>query len=104
MYAIVQLGSFQYRIAEGETVTVNRLADEAGKKLTLDKVLLYANGEDVRVGQPYVKDVKITAEITDQILGEKVLAFKFRKRKDSKQTIGHRKKLTLLNIKKIDAK
>lgn len=104
MYAIVQLGSFQYKVAEGETLQVSRLADEKGKKLTLDKVLFYADGKDVRVGQPYLKDVKVTAEVADQVLGEKVLAFKFRRRKESKQTIGHRKKLTVLNIKKIDAK
>ena len=101
MYAVVQVGSYQYRVSEGDLIEANRLEEEKGKNVTLDKVLLYANGSDIRVGQPFLKGVKVTAKVVDHALGEKVIAFKFRRRKGYKKKKGHRQKLTVLNITKI---
>lgn len=101
MYAIVEIGGHQYKVQEGETITANKVASEEGKMISLDKVLLIADGNTVTVGQPYVVGAKVSAKVVKQALGEKVVAFKFRKRKDSIQTIGYRKKLTALNIVKI---
>lgn len=101
MYAVVQLGANQYKVSEGDTVEAGRLSEEKGKSVTLEKVLMLVDGEDIRIGQPFLKNVKVTADIVDHTIGEKVFAFKFRRRKDSSTKRGHRKKLTVLNIKKI---
>lgn len=104
MYAIVQIGAGQYKVAEGETVAVPKINAEAGKNVTLDKVLLVSEGDHVTVGQPFVSGAKVTAKVVDQVLGEKVVAYKYRIRKDSAQKIGYRKKLTALSITKIATK
>ena len=104
MYAVVKVGSYQYKVAEGDNIEVNRMEGEEGQNLTLDKVLLFADGKDVRVGQPYLDDVKVTAKWEEDILGAKTIAFKFRKRKSSAKKIGNRRKLTMLNITKIAVK
>jgi len=104
MYAVVKIGSYQYKVSEGDIIEVNRLSNQKGKTISLDQVLLFANGKDVRIGQPYLKDVKVSAKVVEDTLGDKVIAFKFRKRKDSCSKRGHRQKLTALNITEIDAK
>jgi len=104
MYSVVKIGASQYRVLEGDVIEVGRINEEDGKKINLDKVLLYAKGSDVRIGQPYLKDVTVAAEIKKHVLGEKTIAFKYRKRKDSATKVGHRRKLTTINITKITAK
>ncbi len=101
MYAIIQVGSSQFKVAEGDVINVDRLKDDAGKGVTLDKVLMYAKDKDIRIGQPYLKDVKISAKVVNHPLADKVIAFKYRRRKDSCTKNGHRQKLTALNIEKI---
>ncbi|MDP2653804.1 MAG: 50S ribosomal protein L21 [Candidatus Omnitrophota bacterium] len=103
MFAVIQVGSNQYRIQEGDTIEANRLGEEKGKTLMIDKVLFFENGEDVRVGQPYLKDVKVTATVLGDTLDEKKIAFKFRRRKGYAKKKGHRQKLTALTITKIAA-
>ncbi len=103
MFAVVQIGSSQYKVAEGDTIATNRLKEEEGKSITLDKVLMFSNGEDVRVGQPYLTDIKVTAKVIKHPRGRKVYAFKFRRRKNSARKRGHRQDLTALNITKISA-
>ena len=104
MYAVVQIGTQQFKVSEGDVITAIRLAEDKGKSVHLDKVLLYSDGKDIRVGQPALKDVKISATVVEHTLGPKLIAFKKRKRKDSEQKIGHRQRLTQLNITKIEAK
>lgn len=104
MYAVVQLGSSQYKVSEGDTIEVDLMESEKGKSVTFDKVLLFADGNDVKVGKPYLKDIKITAKILGTVLGEKLISYKFRKRKGSAWKKGHRAQLTSLNITKIAAK
>ena len=103
VYAIVQVGSFQLKVAEGDVIQANRLKEEAGKQVTLDKVLLFAKGPDVRIGQPYLKDVKVTAKVVEHYADDKVIAFQYRRRKQSSRTVGHRRKVSVLNIMKIAA-
>jgi large subunit ribosomal protein L21 len=103
VYAIIQVGSSQIKVSEGDVIRVHRMTEENGKTLTLDKVLLFAKGSDIRVGQPYLKDVKVTAKIVQHDLEDKVVAYKYRRRKNSAKKIGHRQKLTALNITKISA-
>ncbi len=101
MFAVVQLGANQFKISEGETVTANRMDFEAGQKITLDQVLLISDGKTVKVGQPFVKDAQIKATVVSHGRAPKVIAFKYRKRKDSARVRGHRQDLTTLKIDKI---
>ena len=103
MFAIIQLGSSQVKVAEGDIVTVSRVRGEAGQSINIDKVLMFASGDDIRVGRPFLPDVQVMAKILEHPLGEKVIAFKFRRRKNSARKRGHRIKLTALNITKIAA-
>ena len=103
MYAIVQVGSLQYKVSEGDSIDTQLLEGKDGKDIALDKVLLLADGPNVKIGQPYLKGVKITAKILRHHLADKVISFKFRRRKDSLWKKGHRQKLVTLNITKIAA-
>jgi len=103
MFAIIQLGSHQFKVTEGDVIEANRLTTDINQTLNLDRVLFYANGKDIRVGQPFLKDVKVSAQVLRHDLGDKLIAFKFRRRKDSSTKRGHRQKLTVLNITKITA-
>ena len=103
MFAIVQVGSSQVKIAEGDLIQVNTRAGEAGSTVDLDKVLMFADGNDVRIRQPFLPNVKVSAKIVQHGLGEKLIAYKFRKRKHSARTRGYRKTFTALNITKISA-
>jgi large subunit ribosomal protein L21 len=103
VYTIVQIGSTQFKVSEGDMIDTDRMNQEPGQTITLDKVLLFANGIDVRIGQPYLQDVKVSAQVVNHDLGRKVIAFKYRRRKNSASKIGHRQKQTVLNITKITA-
>ncbi len=103
MFAIVQLGSIQYKISEGEVIESQLLKGEKKESVTLDKVLLFTDENDIRVGRPFLNDVTISAEILRQHLGEKIISYKYRRRKTSAWKKGHRQKLTALRITKINA-
>lgn len=104
MYAVVELGGFQFKVAEGDFIEAHRLEDEVGKKIDLEKVLLFADGNDIRVGQPALDDVKVSAKIVKHHKGEKVVTLKYRRRHDSASKKGHRQSLTGLEITKIAVK
>jgi large subunit ribosomal protein L21 len=103
MYAVVQIGSQQFRVSEGDKIETTRLATEEGKSVTFDKVLLVDDGKNIKVGQPFLASAKVTATVLKHELGEKVFAFKFRRRKNSQKLHGYRKKHTELSITKISA-
>lgn len=103
MYAIVQVGGNQFKVSEGDTIEANRIEEKEGESLALEQVLLFADGKDIRVGQPYLKDVKVTAQVLKHGQDERKIAFKFRRRKESKTKVGHRRKTTALSITKISA-
>ncbi len=101
MHAIVELGSLQYKVAEGDVIEAERLKEKADKEITFEKVLLLVDGDNVRVGQPYLNDVKITAKVVGETQGEKLISFKYQRRKNNHWKKGHRQKLTALSISKI---
>ncbi|MDD3374854.1 MAG: 50S ribosomal protein L21 [Candidatus Omnitrophica bacterium] len=103
MYAIVQVGSLQYKVSEGDLIDVQTIDQKEGKAFSLEPVLLYSKGTTVKVGQPYLKDVKVTAKVLGQKKDEKVIAFKYWRRKNSELKKGHRQKLTALSIVSIEA-
>lgn len=102
MYAILEVGGKQYKVAPKDVIEVNKLEEEAKSKITLDKVLLLADGKKVEIGQPYVKGAKVEAEVVEQTKGKKLVVYKYLRRKDAHKKTGHRQKLTKLLIKKIN--
>ena len=99
-YAIIQTGGKQYRVAEGDLIDVEKLDVEAGADAKLD-VLLFADGDNVKLGSPLLAGAAVTAEVIDQHKGEKVVAFKYKRRKGYHRTVGHRQKLSRVKVGKI---
>lgn len=99
-FAIVESGGKQYRAVEGSTIDVDRLAFEVGKLFDFDRVLLVADGDDVKVGTPTV-GVKVSAKVVDHVKGPKVLSFKYRPKKRIRVRGGHRQQYTRLVIESI---
>ena len=102
MYAIIETGGKQFRVAEGCKVMVDKLGAEAGAELTIDKVLMIGGG-DVKVGAPYVAGATVKAEVVEHSRGTKVLVFKRWRRNDSRKLRGHRQDYTTLKITGIQA-
>ena len=101
MYAIIESGGKQYRIAEGEKVKVEKLSGNADDQVTLGEVLVVNDGENTLVGTPYVEGASVTGKIVAQGRARKVTVFKYKRRKDSKKKKGHRQSFTELVIEKI---
>src|ERR671930_2127026 len=99
--AIIRSGGRQFRVAEGDTIDIDRLDVEPGKTATFGDVLLFADGKDVTHGNPLVTGAKVTAEVLEQRKDKKVIAFKYKRRKEYHRTVGHRRKLTRVKIKSI---
>jgi large subunit ribosomal protein L21 len=102
-YAVIQTGGKQYKVAEGETVTVEKLATEPGNQFVFDQVLLLVNGS-THVGQPYVAGATVSAKVLDHVKGEKIRVAKFKAKARYRRVTGHRQQLTKLLIEKIEAK
>ncbi|MGE5213029.1 MAG: 50S ribosomal protein L21 [Nitrospirota bacterium] len=102
-YAIIRTGGRQFRVAEGDTLDVDQLDVEPGKTATFGDVLFLADGKDIAHGNPLISGAKVTAEVVEQRKGEKVIAFKYKRRKGYHRTVGHRRKLTRVKIKTIDS-
>ena len=100
-YAIFKTGGKQYRVAEGDRVDVEKLDAKVGDTITFDEVLMVGEGENAKLGSPFVDGAKVTAEVVDQFRDKKVLAFKYKRRKGYHKTKGHRRQLTRLTIKSI---
>jgi large subunit ribosomal protein L21 len=103
MYAVVETGSKQYRVAAGDTIEVELLDAAEGKEVALDRVLFVANEGKFSVGAPTVDKATVVADVVKHIRGPKVTAFKMRRRKGYHRTVGHRQELTVLKIKEIKA-
>jgi large subunit ribosomal protein L21 len=103
MYAVLETGSKQYRVAAGDTLEIERLAVEAGQPFTFDRVLMVNNEGAVSVGTPTVSGASVLADVVEHIRGEKKLTFKMKRRKGYHKTIGHRQELTVVKIKEIKA-
>ena len=103
MYAVIVTGGKQYKVGEGETIRVEKLPGEVGDTVRLDQVLLFSDGENVKVGQPTVENVAVDAQIVEQGKARKVLVFRFKRRKGYRKKQGHRQPFTALKINKIEA-
>ncbi len=101
MYAVIETGGKQYRVEEGETVQVERLHAAPGEAVTLDRVLLVADGETVKLGAPQLNGVKVTATVLKHGRARKVVVFKYRAKSHYRRKLGHRQGFTTLKIEKI---
>lgn len=100
--AIIRSGGQQYRVSEGDLLRLETIAGEAGNAITFEEVLALG-GENSVIGQPLVNGAKVTAEIVRQSRGEKLIVFKFRRRKRYKRKMGHRQNYTTVKITSISA-
>jgi len=103
MYAVVSTGGKQYRVQKGETLRVEKIPGEVGSKVTFDKVLMVADGENIRVGQPLIEKAAVQASIVEQDKAKKILVFKYKRRKRYRRRKGHRQPFTAIRIDGIEA-
>ncbi len=101
MYAVIETGGKQYRVAENDRLTVDRLEGKAGDILELGRVLMVADGDKISMGKPALTGAKVTAKVLGQPRGKKIRVAKFRRRKGYFNRMGHRQELTTLSIEKI---
>jgi large subunit ribosomal protein L21 len=104
MYAVLRTGGKQYCVEPGSLLEVEKLPGEIGDTLEFDEVLLLANGDDIKVGQPLVSGAKVAAKILSQSRGEKKIIYKKIRRHGKKLKKGHRQSLTKIEVKEISAK
>jgi len=98
MFAVIQTGGKQYKVAQNDVITVERLAGEAGATIELGAVLAVSDGATLHIGSPLVPGAKVTAEVVEQTRGPKIIVFKKRRRQNSRRKNGHRQDLTVLKI------
>jgi large subunit ribosomal protein L21 len=98
MYAVVETGGKQYRVAPGDTLEIERIETEAGQPVTLDRVLLVAGDGRFSVGSPTVAKAAVVADVVKHFRGDKKVAFKMKRRKGYHKTIGHRQELTQIKV------
>ena len=96
-HAVIKTGGKQYRVAEGETIQVEKLAGNPGDKIEFGEVLLFS-GDTPKIGKPLVEGAKVEGEIVSQGRGEKLIVFKFRRRKRYRRKAGHRQSFTAVRI------
>lgn len=103
MYAVIRTGGKQYRVTEGQTLQVEKLAGAAGDAISFDEVLLVGGSESPKVGKPLVSGASVKAQIMGEERGEKLVVFKFRRRKNYRRKNGHRQVYTRVRITGIQA-
>jgi large subunit ribosomal protein L21 len=103
MYAVVATGGKQYKVAEGDTLRVEKLKGDVGAEVAFDKVLLFSDGENVKIGQPVLDGATVHGHIVEQDKGKKILVFKYKRRKRYRRKQGHRQLYTAVKIDRIEA-
>lgn len=104
MYAVIETGGKQYRVAPGDVLDVERLeVPEESKELRFDRVLMVKNDEESRLGTPLVEGASVIATLVDEVRSPKILVFKFKRRKGYRRLSGHRQDLMRIRIDKIEA-
>ena len=101
MYAIIETGGKQYKVAEGDVIKVEKLAVEEGQEYSFDKVLVVAKDSDVTVGAPYVAGAKVSASVLGEGKAKKVIVYKYKSKKGFHKKKGHRQPFTELQIKAV---
>jgi len=103
MYAVIETGGKQYRVQEGDVITIEKLNVSAGDDITFDRVLVLNDGEKVQVGTPIVEEAKVFGTVVENGKGEKVIIFKYKSKKDYRKKQGHRQPYTMVKIESLSA-
>ncbi|NQT84959.1 50S ribosomal protein L21 [bacterium] len=101
MYAVIETGGKQYKVREGDTIEIERLAGVPGEELTFDRVFLIGDGKDYAIGRPDVPGSKVIGELLRQDRGKKIVVGKFKRRKKYRRKTGHRQNISVVRIKQI---
>ena len=104
MYAVIQTGGKQYRVANGDVITVEKLEGDAGATLAIEPVLMVNDGKATPVGAPVIEGASVTAEVVEQTRGKKIIVFKKKRRQGYRRTMGHRQELTVLRVLDVTGK
>jgi len=103
MYAVVSSGGKQYKVHEGEILRVEKISGNIGDKVSFDKILMYSDGENVRIGRPVLDDVMVRGQIVEHGKNKKIIVFKYKRRKRYRRKQGHRQQYTAIKIENIEA-
>ena len=99
-FAVIKTGGKQYKVAEGDTLKVEKLATAEGE-VTFDQVLLYADGDDITVGKPFIPSATVTAKIVEEAKDKKKIVFRFKAKTRRRKKKGHRQIQAKIQIEKI---
>ena len=102
MYAVVEAGGKQYKVAKDDVILVEKIKAKQGDEVKLKTVLLVKDGASVHFGNPHLKGAHVACEVLGEARQPKVVAFKYKRRKSEKKKIGHRQNLTKLKVKTIE--
>lgn len=104
MHAVIKTGGKQYIVSPGDVIDIEKIQGDAGETVSFDEVMLVSVADgDVRVGNPVVENASVSGKIVDQTKGDKIVVFKFKRRKGYRKKSGHRQKLTRVEITGINA-
>ncbi|MBR0596563.1 50S ribosomal protein L21 [Clostridiales bacterium BAD-6] len=103
MYAVIETGGKQYRVQEGDVITIEKLNVSAGDDITFEKVLMLSDGETVQIGAPTVEAAKVFGTVVENGKGKKVIIFKYKSKKDYRKKQGHRQPYTMVKIDSLSA-
>ena len=102
MYAIIQTGGKQYRVSEGDVLSIEKLTAAEGEEVVFDQVLTVVADGDIKIGKPVVEGAKVTAKVVEHGKGEKILVFKYKAKSNYRKRQGHRQPYTKVEISKIE--
>ena len=103
MYAVIETGGKQHKVAEGEVLRIDKIDVEVGDEVTFDKVMLIKADDAVTIGKPYVENASVTAEVVEQGKDKKIIVFKYKRKKNYQRKQGHRQQYTAVRITAIAA-
>ncbi len=104
VYAVIEDGGKQYKVSEGDALLIEqRSLDDGQNEITFDRVLMVGEGEDARIGTPWIEGATVTAKVTEELKTPKVMGVKFKRRKGYMKRFGHRQQMLKVAIEKINA-
>ncbi len=101
MFAVIETGGKQYLVESGTIVDIEKLEAQPADSYTFDKVLLISDGNELKLGKPFIEGAKVTAKVLNQVKADKIIVFKFKPKTGYKRTQGHRQKLTTIKVESI---
>lgn len=103
MYAVIASGGKQYKVKEGDILRIEKISGEIDETISFDKILMFSDGESVKIGQPDLDNVSVSGHIVEQDKAKKIIVFKYKRRKRYRRTQGHRQQFTTIKIDRIEA-